>query len=72
MLRNLSRRFFDLARRRACLARELLASLDTMTEAEIDELWLQEVIRRDQELDDGAARSYPADKVLSRARARRK
>ena len=57
---------------RAYLARELLASLDEMTEAEIEALWLQEAICRDQELDSGAARSYPADEVFDRARARRK
>ena len=57
---------------RAYLARELLASLDTLSEAEIEKLWLDEAIRRDEELDSGTARAYPADEVLARARARRK
>ncbi len=57
---------------RAYLARELLASLDTMTESEIEALWVQEAIRRDEELDSGIARSYPADEVFDRARSRRK
>jgi putative addiction module component (TIGR02574 family) len=57
---------------RAYLARELLASLDAMTEAEIQQSWLQEAIRRDEELDSGNARSYPAEEVFDRARARRK
>ena len=57
---------------RAYLARELLASLDTLSEAEIEKLWLDEAMRRDEELDSGAARAYPADEVLNRARARRK
>jgi len=57
---------------RAYLARELLASLDAMTESEIEELWLQEAIRRDEELDSGTARSYSADEVFDRARSRRK
>ena len=57
---------------RAHLARELLASLDAMGEAEIEKLWIDEAKRRDEELDTGAARSYPADEVLTRARARRK
>ena len=56
---------------RARLARELLASLEGMTQAEIDELWTEEAIRRDEELDTGAARAVPADEVLSRARVRR-
>jgi len=57
---------------RAELARELLASLDGLSEAEIEKLWLDEAIRRDDELDSGAARAYPADEVLDRARTRRK
>jgi hypothetical protein len=57
---------------RAYIARELLASLDDMSESEIDELCLLEAVRRDEELDNGTARSYPADEVLARARARRK
>lgn len=57
---------------RADLARGLLASLDALSEAEMDKLWLDEAIRRDEELDSGAARAYPADGVFGRARARRK
>ena len=56
---------------RADLARLLLASLDAMSEAEIDRLWIDEAIARDDELDRGAARAYPADEVLARARTRR-
>jgi hypothetical protein len=57
---------------RAHLARELLASLDTLSEAETEKLWIDEAIRRDEELDCGASQSYPASDVLHRARARRK
>lgn len=57
---------------RAHLARELLAILDAMTESEIEELWLQEAIRRDEELDSGNAQFCPAEEVFGRARARRK
>ncbi len=57
---------------RAYLARELLASLDAMSEAEIEKLWIDEAIRRDEELDREAARAFPAEEVLARARARRK
>jgi hypothetical protein len=56
---------------RARLARELLASLDTMSAEEIEKLWLDEAIRRDEELDRGETVAYPADEVLSRARIRR-
>jgi hypothetical protein len=57
---------------RAYLARELLASLDNLSEAEVEKLWLDEAIRRDDDLDSGAATAYPAEEVLSRARAKRK
>ncbi len=57
---------------RAHLARELLASLDALSDAEVEKLWIDEAVRRDDELDQGAARAAPADEVLARARARRK
>jgi hypothetical protein len=53
---------------RAHLARELLASLDTLNEAEIEQLWLDEAIRRDGELDKGEASAFPADEVIARMR----
>jgi hypothetical protein len=56
---------------RADLARELLASLDGLSEAEVEKLWIDEAIRRDEELNSGVARAYPAEEVLDRARARR-
>ena len=56
---------------RAYLARVLLASLDGMSDAEIERLWIDEAVARDEELNSGAARAYPADEVLARARARR-
>jgi hypothetical protein len=56
---------------RADLARELLASLEGLSEVEVEKLWLDEAIRRDEELDSSTARAYPADEVLNRARARR-
>jgi len=57
---------------RAQLASELLASLDAMSETEIEKLWIDEAIRRDEELDSGKARAYPVDEVFARARSRRK
>ena len=56
---------------RAYLARVLLASLDGMSEAEIERLWIDEAVARDEELNRGAARAFSADEVLARARARR-
>jgi len=55
---------------RARLARELLASLDTLSAADLEQLWLDEAIRREDELAHGTARLHPADEVMARARAR--
>jgi hypothetical protein len=56
---------------RAELARDLLTSLDELSEAEIEQLWLEEAARRDRELDAGTVHLLPADEVLARAKARR-
>lgn len=55
---------------RARLARELLASLDALPPADLEQLWLEEATRREAELDGGTARLQPADEVLARVRAR--
>ncbi len=55
---------------RAELASELLVSLDNLSESEIERLWLEEAVRRDAELDSGAAQAVPADEVFAAARAR--
>ena len=55
---------------RAHIAHQLLNSLDELSEAEVDELWLAEAARRDAALDAGAP-SNPAAEVIARARARR-
>jgi Putative addiction module component len=57
-------------RARAELARALLASLDDLSETEIEQLWLEEAARRDRELDEGTVEAIPADEVFARARAR--
>ena len=53
---------------RALLARELLSSLDNLTVAEVESLWIDEAIRRDDELDAGHAVPHPADEVIMRLR----
>lgn len=56
---------------RADLAHVLLNSLDSLSDAEIERLWLHETARRDAELDSGTASSSPAQDVFGRARSRR-
>ena len=55
---------------RAELAKDLLVSLDTLSDAEIEQLWIDEAIRRDDEIDQGVAQIRPADEVFKRARGR--
>ena len=55
---------------RAAIAHELLNSLETLSEAEIEQLWLDEALRRNAEIEAGTARTIPADEAIARARAR--
>lgn len=57
---------------RAGLARDLLESLDDLTEAEIEQLWLEEAERRHQEIVSGAVDTVSMEEALSKARAARR
>lgn len=52
---------------RAKLAQALLASLEDLSEAEIEQLWVDEARRRDEEIDAGQVFLRPADEVLQDA-----
>jgi putative addiction module component (TIGR02574 family) len=54
---------------RAALAKWIVESLDELSEAEIEALWVQEAERRLDELEQGLATETPAEQVLRRARA---
>ena len=54
---------------RAELAEQLLSSLEVLSEAEIEQLWLREAARRAEELNQGVARRVPADEVRRQAQA---
>ena len=54
---------------RAELAEQLLSSLDDLSEAEIEQLWLREAARRAEELDRGVTKRVPADEVRRQAQA---
>mgnify|MGYP002069125361 FL=1 len=60
------------SRSRAKLAERLLHSLDELSEAENEQLWAQEALRRHQELSSGNAKARPANEVIREARARLK
>ena len=55
---------------RAKLAHALLLSLDDLSEAEIEKLWLDEAIRRDEEIEAGKVALRQAEEVFRDARAR--
>ena len=55
---------------RARIAQRLLESLDTLSEQEIESLWLDEAERRDRALDTDPSRTIPASEVLLEARSR--
>ncbi|MBM4294287.1 MAG: addiction module protein [Deltaproteobacteria bacterium] len=55
---------------RAKLAHALLASLEDLSEAEIERLWADEALRRDAEIDAGRISLRPRGEVLKDARAR--
>jgi hypothetical protein len=57
---------------RAELASELLSSLDDLSEAEVERLWIEEAQRRDAQIDAGTAKLIPGDEVIAEARARLK
>jgi hypothetical protein len=56
---------------RAGLARDLLSSLDDLSEDEIEQLWLEEALRRHDEVASGAVETVTAEEALAKARAAR-
>ena len=57
---------------RASLAHDLLNSLESLSDAEIEQLWVEEAVRRNAELNAGTAGSISAEEAIARARARRR
>lgn len=54
---------------RARLAQRLLASLEALSEKEIENLWLEEADHRDRQLDADPSRAIPGADVLRQARS---
>lgn len=57
---------------RASMAHELLNSLESLSEAEAEQLWIEEAQRRSAEIEAGTATTVPAEEAIARARGRRK
>jgi hypothetical protein len=60
----------DLATRPS-LSRDLLNSLDDLSEREVEQLWVEEAARRHDEIVSGAAHTIPADDAIAKARSSR-
>ena len=56
---------------RADLARELLESLDDLSDSEVERLWLEEAERRRADVQAGKVIPIPMDEVFAKARAAR-
>jgi hypothetical protein len=54
---------------RAALAEKLLRSLEGISEAENERLWMAEADRRRREIESGQVEALPGDEVLRRAAA---
>ena len=52
------------------LTRRLLSSLSSLSEEEIDSLWLDEAEQRDSEMESGQVTGIPGKEVFRRIRAR--
>lgn len=57
-------------RDRARLAKKLLTSLESLSEAENERLWIEEAEHRDEDLDADPAMARSADEVFRYARAK--
>lgn len=54
---------------RVRLARELLESLESLTDAELAQLWRDEALRRARQLDNGEVQLVSGEEVARKARA---
>ncbi len=57
---------------RAELAKQLLESLDNLSEEEIEKLWAEESERRYRAYKAGEIKAIPAEEVFARLRSRKK
>jgi hypothetical protein len=60
------------ATERASGAHELLSSLESLSEAEVEQLWVEEALRRSADIDAGLVETIPANQVIAEARSRLK
>ena len=72
-VKNIEKKVLELnVKSRAKLANKLLLSLDDLSETEIDKLWAEEALRRNEEISTGKVKLRPAEEVFNEARKRLK
>ena len=70
-VKNIEKKVLGLnAKSRAKLANKLLSSLEDLSEIEIEKLWAEESLRRNEEVSKGKVKLRPAEEVLNEARKR--
>lgn len=70
-VKNIEKKVLELnAKSRAKLANKLLSSLEELSEKEIEMLWAEESLRRDEEISSGKVKLRPAEEVINAARKR--
>jgi len=72
-IKNIEKKVLELnVKSRAKLANKLLSSLEDLSETEIDNLWAEEALRRNEEISKGKVKLRPAEEVFNAARKRLK
>jgi len=68
-VKNIEKKVLELnAKSRAKLANKLLSSLEDLSESEIEKLWAEESLRRNEEINRGKVKLRPAEEVFNAAR----
>ena len=69
--KNIEKKVLELnVKSRAKLANKLLSSLEELSEKEIEKLWGEESIRRDEEISSGKVKLKPVEEVITASRKR--
>ncbi len=70
-VKNIEKEVLELnVKSRAKLANKLLSSLEDLSEIEIEKLWAEESLRRNEEISKGKVKLRPAEEVFNYARKR--
>ena len=71
--KNIEKKVLELnVKSRAKLANKLLSSLEELSEKEIEKLWAEESLRRNEEISSGKIKLKPVEEVITSSRKRLK